>query len=151
MPRRRRALAAGLVLLGLVAAGCGSGSSDDADRRRPAVAGAAGRGRRRRRTTPRSASRVEDSVYPDVGDPSVDALHYSLDLTWDAAAARLTATETVLFRATTTADHVQLDLARQLFVEHVWLDGKAVAVPARRQEPRRLRAGEGRLADTSSS
>ena len=25
---------------------------------------------------------VEDSVYPDVGDPSVDSLHYDLDLAW---------------------------------------------------------------------
>ena len=25
---------------------------------------------------------VEDSVYPQVGDPGVDALHYDLDLTW---------------------------------------------------------------------
>ena len=42
MPRRRRALAAGLVLLGLVAAGCGSGSSD-AGAPAPQVAGAAGK------------------------------------------------------------------------------------------------------------
>ena len=26
---------------------------------------------------------VEDRVYPDVGDPGVDALHYDLDLAWD--------------------------------------------------------------------
>ena len=26
---------------------------------------------------------VEDRVYPDVGDPGVDALHYELTLTWD--------------------------------------------------------------------
>ena len=31
-----------------------------------------------------------------------------------------------MFRATAAADHVQLDLARQLTVGRVWLDGKAV-------------------------
>jgi aminopeptidase N len=125
MPRRRRALAAGLVLLGLVAAACGSGSND-AGAPAPQVAGAAGRAGTTAYDAALSEPR-EDSVYPNVGDPSVDALHYSLDLTWDDTAPRLTATETVLFRATKTADHVQLDLARQLFVQHVWLDGKAVA------------------------
>ena len=40
--------------------------------------------------------------------------------------------------------HVQLDLARQLTVGHVWLDGKAVAVRAPGQGPRRRRAGHRR-------
>jgi len=70
---------------------------------------------------------VEDSVYPDVGDPGVDALHYALDLTWDADNRRLTASEAVVLRATTAADHLRLDLERQLVVSHVWLDGKPVA------------------------
>jgi aminopeptidase N len=120
-----RRLAAGLVLLGLAAAGCGSGSSDDVTPA-PKVAGnATDTG-----TTAYDAALSEpreDTVYPAVGDPSVDALHYTLDLTWDDHAQRLTSTETVLFRATNTADHIQLDLARQLFVRQVWLDGKAVS------------------------
>jgi aminopeptidase N len=56
----------------------------------------------------------------------VDALHYTLDLTWDSQRQRLTAEETLLFRAATSADHVRLDLARQLDVSHVWLDGRPV-------------------------
>jgi aminopeptidase N len=120
-----RRLAVGLVLVGLVAAGCGPGSGDS-EPPAPPVAGKAGDVR----TTAYDAAvsePSEDSVYPSVGDPGVDALHYALDLSWDAQAARLRANETVLFRATKSADHVQLDLARQLFVQHVWLDGEAVS------------------------
>jgi aminopeptidase N len=119
-----RRLAVCLALLGVVAAGCGWGSS-----RAPAaphVAGDAGNAR----TTAYDAAvsePQEDSVYPDVGDPGVDALHYALDLTWDARTERLSATETVVLRAATTADHLQLDLARQLTVGRVWLDGKATS------------------------
>ncbi|MGA8247277.1 MAG: M1 family metallopeptidase, partial [Nocardioides sp.] len=69
----------------------------------------------------------EDTVYPDVGDPSVDALHYDLHLRWDPQHEMLSATETVLFRAARTGPRFQLDLAHQLTVAHVWLDGRAVA------------------------
>jgi aminopeptidase N len=118
-----RALA-GLVLLGLVASGCGSGSDDSAPPapRAPDHAGDVD-------STAYDAAVSEpreDSVYPSVGDPGVDALHYALDLSWDDRTERLTASETVLFRATRAADHVQLDLAHQLLVQHVWLDGAAV-------------------------
>jgi aminopeptidase N len=68
----------------------------------------------------------EDSVYPDVGDPVVDALHYALDLTWNARRQVLTGAETVSFRAARSADSIRLDLARQLTVEQVWLDGEEV-------------------------
>jgi aminopeptidase N len=119
-----RRLAAGLALLGLVATGCRSGTADDAPSAPPVSAEAAGPG-----ATAYSAALSdprEDSVYPAVGDPGVDALSYDLDLAWDNRTARLTATETMRFRATVAADRVQLDLARQLAVAHVWLDGKAV-------------------------
>jgi aminopeptidase N len=61
-----------------------------------------------------------------VGDPGVDALHYALDLTWDPHAERLTGSESVVLRAATSARRLRLDLARQLEVGHVWLDGRAV-------------------------
>ncbi len=66
---------------------------------------------------------VEDSVYPDIGDPSVDSLHYDLDVTWDPDGRRLTGVETLTFRSTADADHVQLDLERQLEVSAVHVDG----------------------------
>ena len=69
----------------------------------------------------------EDSVYPDVGDPGVDALHYDLHLSWEPRTETLTATETLVLRATRTAGHLQLDLAHQLAVGHVWLDGRRVS------------------------
>jgi len=120
-----RRLAVGLVLVGLVAGGCGSGSGDSAPPA-PPVAGNAGDVGTTAYDAAVSEPR-EDSVYPSVGDPGVDALHYALDLSWDDRTMRLAARETVLFRATKAADHVQLDLARQLLVQHVWLDGRSVS------------------------
>ncbi len=66
---------------------------------------------------------VEDSVYPDVGDPGVDALHYGLDLAWDTARRRLDGTATISLRATTSAARLQLDLGRRLKPLNVTLDG----------------------------
>jgi aminopeptidase N len=135
--RSGRSLAAGLTSLGreflvlglvlaltaLAAVGCGSGSRHSQPP--PRAEGKADDTGTSAYDAALSEPR-EDSVYPAVGDPGVDALHYSLDLTWDDKTATLTATETLLFRATTSADHVQLDLARQLLVRRVWLDGKVV-------------------------
>jgi hypothetical protein len=119
---RRTGLGVVLALVGILAVGCGSSSSSLPA---PHVAGAAGDAR----TTAYDAARSDprkDTVYPDVGSPGVDALHYDLDLTWDDHAERLSATETLVFRAASASAHVQLDLARQLTVGHAWLDGNAV-------------------------
>jgi aminopeptidase N len=70
---------------------------------------------------------VEDSVYPDVGDPGVDALHYDLDLTWDPDTRTLTGHEVLVFRSTRAADHVQLDLAASMVPSAVTLDGEKAA------------------------
>ena len=66
---------------------------------------------------------VEDSVYPDVGEPDVDALHYGLDLTWDPTSRTLSGAETLTFRSTRDTDHLQLDLEPQLVVSAVQVDG----------------------------
>ena len=65
---------------------------------------------------------VEDRVYPDVGDPGVDALHYALDLTWDPEARTLDAVERLDLRATTDADSLRLDLAPPLSPSSVTVD-----------------------------
>jgi aminopeptidase N len=65
---------------------------------------------------------VEDSVYPDVGDPSVDALHYHLGLTWDPEGRVLTGEEELTFRSTGDADSVQLDLSPAMEVSEVRID-----------------------------
>ena len=69
---------------------------------------------------------VEDSVYPHVGDPRVDALHYRLDLTWDPEARELTGEATITFRATRRARAFQLDLGAPLDVTGATLDGETV-------------------------
>lgn len=66
----------------------------------------------------------EDSVYPEVGDPVVDALHYAIDLSWfPDEADELTATTTLTFRATQDRADFQLDLAQNLSVSAVEVDG----------------------------
>lgn len=69
---------------------------------------------------------VEDSVYPDVGDPSVDALRYDLDLAWTPDTKTLEGLTTIVLRSTRDGDHLQLDLARSLEVDSVTLDGQDV-------------------------
>lgn len=68
----------------------------------------------------------EDSLYGEIGDPSVDSLHYALDLTWDPEDKVLDGIATLTFRATEDADEVQLDLGEPLEVTAATLDGKEV-------------------------
>ncbi|WP_198652302.1 M1 family metallopeptidase [Nocardioides allogilvus] len=70
---------------------------------------------------------VEDSVYPAVGGPDVDALLYDLDLAWQPDARTLTGTATITFRAARDARRFTLDLAAPLGVESVTLDGSEAA------------------------
>ncbi|KRA38749.1 hypothetical protein ASD81_09140 [Nocardioides sp. Root614] len=67
----------------------------------------------------------EDSVYPDVGDPLVDALSYDLDLDWNPETDTLTGQETLVFRATADAAKVPLDFNEQLQISSLTVDGKA--------------------------
>ncbi|CAN5564779.1 M1 family metallopeptidase [soil metagenome] len=69
----------------------------------------------------------EDSYFPAVGDPSVDVLHYGLDLDWRDKQRRLAGTATLAFRSPRAQDQVQLDLDRHLAVSSVELDGAAVS------------------------
>ncbi len=68
----------------------------------------------------------EDSLYPAVGDPGVDALHYDLDLAWDPERQVLDGEEVLTFRATTGASTFRLDLGSPLRVEEALLDGEPV-------------------------
>jgi len=67
---------------------------------------------------------VEDRVYPDVGVPGVDALHYQLDLTWAPKTATLNGVETLIFRSTEDAGEFQLDFGSSLTATAVRLDGR---------------------------
>ena len=82
---------------------------------------------------------VEDSVYPAVGDPGVDALLYDLDLDWDPTQERLRGRATITFRATRDAPRFQLDLGKALTVGEASLDGDTIGF-ARRGKDLVLRA-----------
>ncbi|WGX97425.1 M1 family metallopeptidase [Nocardioides sp. L-11A] len=69
-----------------------------------------------------------DSVYPEIGDPLVDALHYDLDLAWTPEEDRLAATETLTFRATADAERIPLDFNEQLAISGATLDGAPAEV-----------------------
>ena len=92
----------------------------------------------------------EDSVYPAVGDPRVDALHYELDLTWEPDAEHLTGAAVITFRAARTARRFQLDLGPGLTVGEVALDGEPIRF-ARRGKDLVLRAPIERTSATSSA
>lgn len=68
----------------------------------------------------------EDSYYPEVGDPGVDALHYALDLTWQPGSRTLEGVETLVFRATRDDAAIRLDLGEPLVVAAVEIDGRPV-------------------------
>jgi aminopeptidase N len=67
----------------------------------------------------------EDSVYPEVGDPLVDALHYGLSLAWDPRKERLSAHEVLTFRATDDAERIPLDFSDALKISEVTVDGES--------------------------
>ena len=87
----------------------------------------------------------EDSVYPDVGDPGVDALHYDLDLTWDPAArAADRPPRPLLLRATRTATTSSSTSARQLAGRPRLARRRRRGVPAPGKDLVVRRAGQGR-------
>ena len=67
----------------------------------------------------------EDSYYPHVGDPGVDALHYGLSLRWDPTALLLRARERLTFRAAETDEEFQLDFGEDLEITELSVDGEA--------------------------
>src|SRR5688500_7862662 len=118
---RPKLVAPCLVAIALVLAGCSSGDSDAEPGADPPVGSAApndrGGGDPALDDPALEAALskpVEDPVYPRVGDPGVDALHYDLDLTWTPDSSTLEGVETLVFRATTDADRFQLDLGEPL-------------------------------------
>jgi aminopeptidase N len=122
---------AGLLLAGLALAGCGDGGGDeggegDAPSSSPPPRGSASPDRPGTGSPEDVDEAVnqtrEDSVYPDVGDPLVDALHYDLSLAWTPESDTLQATERLTFRATADADQVQLDFDDVLAVKSLTID-----------------------------
>ena len=118
-------LAAGALLLG----GCSSGESQQKEPASP-DGSAEARGTVASPDTDDPAldaalsEPVEDRVYPDVGDPGVDALHYQLDLAWTPETQTLDGEETLVFRATEDAEQFQLDFGEPLEVGELTVDGE---------------------------
>ncbi len=123
--QRVAAIAAALVLAASLAACGGDSSSTPQGDPAPSAQGTGSSSTPQAATDdPARSEPVEDSVYPDAGDPSVDALSYQLDLSWEPKARRLTGHESLRFRSTETSDHVQLDLSQDLEAARVEIDGE---------------------------
>lgn len=112
------------VVVAVIALLAACGGHGTATPRRPSASPSAGSSAGPSYSSAVSTPR-EDSLYPEVGDPGVDALHYGLDLSWQAPTLR--GRETIDFRATGDADHVRLDLGAPLTVIGASLDGRPVA------------------------
>ena len=131
-----RAVVAALGAGSLLLAGCTAGSEDSvpppADTTSPTVAATSGTVQPATDDSEVAtddpsldaalSTPVEDRVYPQVGDPGVDALHYDLDLAWTPDSETLTAVETLVFRATSDAEEFRLDLGQALDVSSVTVD-----------------------------
>ncbi|MFC5729518.1 MULTISPECIES: M1 family metallopeptidase [Nocardioides] len=139
-PRATGVLGAALVL-SLVLAGCGADvSEDDPDRRSSSAPpsapttgntpSATGAGGSDELSIARSETR-EDTVYPEVGDPLVDALHYDLGLTWDPSEDQLTGRQVLTFRATADAARIPLDFNDALTISELSVDGEPAAFQVR--------------------
>ncbi|MCW2797331.1 M1 family metallopeptidase [Nocardioides sp.] len=127
-----RAGVAGLAAASLLLAGCTSNDKPDAgpETSGPATAIAHDGGTDTQVDDPALdaalSTPLEDSVYPDIGDPGVDALHYDLDLNWAPRTKTLDALETLVFRSTADAEQFQLDFSHALTASSVTVDGAAV-------------------------
>ncbi|MBO2454432.1 M1 family metallopeptidase [Actinomadura barringtoniae] len=69
---------------------------------------------------------VRDPYYPQHGDPSIDVLHYGLDLDWAPDKRTLTGTATLAVRAAAATDTLRLDFGKPMKIDDVTLDGKTV-------------------------
>ena len=67
-----------------------------------------------------------DALYPGYGSGTIDALHYGLDLHWNADARWLAGVADIRFRAPRAESHVQLDMAWPLRMISASLDGAPV-------------------------
>jgi aminopeptidase N len=70
---------------------------------------------------------VKDPYYPAEGTTSVDALHYGLDLSWNASTRTLRGVARILFRVTRAESAISLDLEPALHVSSVSLAGRSVS------------------------
>ena len=77
---------------------------------------------------------VEDEVYPEYGNPSVDVLRYALDLSWDPGARRLTGIATLTVRAVDPLNEIVLDFSPAFTVDRATVDGAPARVSRRQAD-----------------
>ncbi len=68
---------------------------------------------------------VADPLYPQHGNPSIDVLHYALDLSWEPGTKLFTGTARLRLRAAADVPEIKLDLSTAMTVDAVTLDGVA--------------------------
>jgi aminopeptidase N len=68
---------------------------------------------------------VPDPVYPKYGNPSVDVLHYGLDLTWAPDTKTLTGQATLHLRTTADVTAIALDFSAAYTIDGATVDGTA--------------------------
>src|SRR4029079_10372598 len=66
---------------------------------------------------PGGSSPVADPVYPDYGNPTLDVLHYDLQLRWSPTKKELTGTASLMVRATAPLTEIGLDFSSALKVD----------------------------------
>jgi aminopeptidase N len=67
---------------------------------------------------------MADPIYPKRGTPSIDVLHYGLELTWAPPSKTLTGTATLRIRPTADARQLRLDF-KPYTLDEVTVDGEA--------------------------
>lgn len=129
----RRAWLAGLLAVPLVVASCGYGAGAESASPAAAPPSAPAPGSGAGGSSPALSEPREDSYYPRVGEPDVDALRYRLDLSWTPHDRTLQGSATLRFRAPRELTSIRLDLGAPLEVGSATLDGETVTVtrPAR--------------------
>jgi aminopeptidase N len=90
---------------------------------------------------------VADPVYPSVGNPALDVLHYKLALRWSPSRRTLSGEATLSVRVAKPTDELRLDLSEALRVDRVTVDGEA-ATPTHRGNDLVVPAGRRLAADT---
>jgi aminopeptidase N len=117
-----------LTVVALTAAACEGASPSDQPPRgsAPKAAAPAAPSYRAGRSQP-----VADPVYPHIGNPAIDVLHYALALRWAPSKATLSGTATLTIMALRDTDQIRLDFARPLHADKVTVDGKKVTASHR--------------------
>lgn len=74
---------------------------------------------------------VADPLYPDFGNPSLDVLHYDLDLSWDPQQRMLDGDATLLIRAVQPVTEIALDFSDAFTVDSATVGGTEVVATRR--------------------